>query len=97
MSRRRWLVAYDISSPSRLRLVHKIVSSHGYSLQYSVFLCDLSRREFIGLKADLHEVVHHRDDSLVFIDLGQAGGDGPQVDYLGRAPNWPDTGRSVIV
>lgn len=97
MSRRRWLVAYDIADDGRLRRVHSVVRSHGEPLQYSVFLCDLSTRELFGLKMELRDIVHHRADRVIFIDLGDAAGSGPAMDYLGQRPPWPTTGESVII
>ena len=97
MSRRRWLVAYDIANDWRLRRVHKAVVGHGTALQYSVFLCDLSFRELLGLKSELREIIHHRDDRVVFIDLGDASGDGPRIDHLGQVPNLPRGIGATIV
>ena len=36
--RRRWIVAYDIRDPKRLRKVYEVVRDHGDRLQYSVFI-----------------------------------------------------------
>ena len=47
MARRRFLIAYDISDPKRLRRVCKTMEEYGDRLQYSVFICDLSRAELI--------------------------------------------------
>ncbi len=38
----RYLVAYEIRNPRRLRRVHRIVTDHGEPLQCSVFVCDLT-------------------------------------------------------
>ena len=97
MSRRRWLVAYDIADDRRLRSVHRIVQSHGTFLQYSLYMCDLSFRELIGLKTELRDVIHHGDDRIVFIDLGEAHGDGPTIDHLGQVPNLPRERGPTIV
>lgn len=90
-------MAYDIADEVRLRKVRDIVSGHGSTLQYSVFLCDLSKQELLDLKMSLREVVHQREDRIIFIDLGDAAGAGPTMDYMGQRPQWPSTGESVIV
>ncbi|VEJ57751.1 CRISPR-associated endonuclease Cas2 [Arachnia propionica] len=36
--RRRYLVAYDIREPGRLRRICKLMEAHGERLQYSVFI-----------------------------------------------------------
>jgi CRISPR-associated protein Cas2 len=51
VARRRFLIAYDICDPQRLRQVCKTMESYGERLQYSVFICDLSRTELVPLGA----------------------------------------------
>ena len=71
--RRRYLVAYDIRDPKRLRAVHKLLRSYRYPVQYSVFVCDLTRSEKTAFRWDVGEVVDHGADSVVLVDLGEAG------------------------
>lgn len=71
--RRRYLVAYDIRDARRLRSVHKLLKANGYPVQYSVFVCDLTRSEKIAFRWDLGEVVDHGSDSVVLVDLGEIG------------------------
>ena len=42
MSRRRYLVAYDIRDDRRLRSIAVCTEGYGNAIQYSVFVCDLS-------------------------------------------------------
>ena len=49
MSRRRYVVAYDIREPKRLRQVHSAMKAFGYPLQYSVFVCDLDGMERVSV------------------------------------------------
>lgn len=74
MNRRRmvWLVAYDIRDPVRLRKVHKTVRGYGDPLQYSVFRCVLSDRQMAELKARLTDHIHHGEDQVLFVPLGDA-------------------------
>ena len=55
--RRRYLVAYDIREDKRLRRVHKTMKGYGWSLQYSVFICDLDTMELLAMRSDLGR--HH--------------------------------------
>jgi CRISPR-associated protein Cas2 len=55
----RYLVAYDISHPRRLRRVHRIAKDHGEPLQYSVFVCNLTPTELISLKRALLAEINH--------------------------------------
>lgn len=95
--RRRYIVAYDIRDDVRLRRVHDVVRSYGSRLQYSVFLCDLSSVEKIGLWADLRPVMNHHVDSVMFVDLGPSSGRGTACfEFLGPAPELPREGPTIV-
>jgi CRISPR-associated protein Cas2 len=70
MTRRRYLMAYDIADPKRLRRVCRLMEDHGERLQYSVFLCDLSVAELAELEAAVTAVMHLGQDSVIQVDLG---------------------------
>lgn len=95
MARHRYLVAYDIADPRRLRMVHACVTGFGFALQYSVFLCDLSPMELVDLRSELRDIIHHREDRVVVIDLGVPGTQ--RVEFLGRHSRLPATGGATIV
>lgn len=81
-----YLVTYDISDPVRLRNVFKLMSRHGDHLQLSVFRCHLNDRERIRLEVELSEIIHHRQDQVLFVDLGPEEGRGEEVIHsIGRA------------
>lgn len=81
--RRRVLVAYDIRDPKRLRAVHKLLVAHGYPVQYSVFVCDLTRSERIGFRWEVGEVIDHGADSVVLVDLGDVGSAADRFECVG--------------
>lgn len=68
--RNRYLVAYDIADGRRLRLVHRCITGFGDPLQYSVFVCDLTHRELIALRFALRDIIDHRQDAILIVDLG---------------------------
>jgi CRISPR-associated protein Cas2 len=74
MSRHRFVVCYDVRDPSRLRRTYQAMMGFGDPLQYSVFLCELSRAERAMMESVLLRVVAVREDSVVVIDLGPARG-----------------------
>lgn len=81
-----YLVTYDISDQARLRTVFKLMSRHGEHLQLSVFRCVLNQRERIRLEAELAEVIHHREDQVLFVSLGPEEGRGDEaIRSIGRA------------
>jgi CRISPR-associated protein Cas2 len=94
MARRRYLIAYDISDDVRLRRVLKIMKGYGTRLQYSVFLCDLSRMEFLRWGADIREVIDLGADSIVHLDLGQPVDE--LVKVIGKPRNLPPRGPMIV-
>jgi len=98
MSRRRYVVAYDIRSPDRLRRVHDVVEAHGYMLQYSVYICDLSDVEKIGLKSQLRDQMNQTVDSVVLIDLGDPDRRGSECfEFIGSRTPLPSVGGATII
>jgi CRISPR-associated protein Cas2 len=82
----RYIVSYDIADPKRLRQVHKTMLGYGEPLQYSVFCCDLTAAARITLMAELSELIDHREDQVMLIDIGPAQGRGRQsIETIGRA------------
>ena len=71
MARRRYLIAYDIREPRRLRQVCKVMEGQGDRLQYSVFVCDLSRSELIHARHAVERAMNLDEDSVVIVDLGE--------------------------
>ncbi|PPC90168.1 MAG: CRISPR-associated endonuclease Cas2 [Methylobacter sp.] len=59
--RQRWMVAYDVSDNRRRRLIHKTLSDHGNRVQYSVFECELSRRQLNELRNCLQDYLEEGD------------------------------------
>lgn len=95
MARHRHLIAYDIADPKRLRRVIKIMEAYGDRLQYSVFLCDLSRAEFTGWRAEIGLVLDLGEDSVVVIDLGPLERAAP-IMALGVPRRLPPQGATVV-
>lgn len=82
--RRLYIVTYDISDPKRLRKVFKAMKGFGQHLQLSVFRCDLTRMEHFEMIASLQGIIHHGEDQILIIDLGQTEGVQIRVESIGR-------------
>ncbi len=96
--RTRYIVAYDVRDPARLRRTYEVVRSFGYRMQYSVYVCDLTNSELIGLKAGLLEVCNLSEDSVAFVNLGPAIGRGETCfEYLGARETLRSDGEATIV
>ena len=86
MTRRNYIVTYDIRDPKRLRKVFKICQGYGEHLQYSVFECDLTDAEKAEMEQRLREAMNLRDDQTLFIDLGPAAQRGERtISALGQS------------
>jgi len=87
MDERLYIVAYDIGDPKRWRKIFKLMHGYGEWLQLSVFQCRLSRRRHAELIATLDEIIHHKDDHVVLLDVGLAEEVKPRVVSLGKTFN----------
>lgn len=97
IDRKRYLVAYDIRDDKRLRRVHKAMKGYGWPMQYSVFVCDLDAMELTAMRTDLGKLIHHANDSIAMIDLGEPGERGRRCfTFMGIAPELPHSGPVVI-
>ena len=95
--RKRYLVAYDIREDKRLRRVHKTMKGYGWSMQYSVFICDLDAMELLAMKTDLGEIIHHALDSIAIVDLGAPDERGSDCfRFMGVANRLPASGAVII-
>ena len=63
------LVAYDISSPKRLRRVAKTCEDYGVRVEYSVFECDLSEQKFQTFWREINSYIDDEADSLLAYTL----------------------------
>lgn len=96
MARRRYLIAYDIADPARLRRVCTLMEDHGERLQYSVFLCDLSTGELAELESRAVELIRLAEDSIVQIDLGPTSSSA-RIRTMGKPRRIPSRGGPQIV
>ena len=70
MTRSRYLIAYDIRDPARLRRICKLMEGHGERLQFSVFICDLDRSELVHLRREAEARMRLAADSVVIVNVG---------------------------
>lgn len=94
MARRRFLVAYDIREPKRLRRVCKLMEAHGDRMQYSVFICDLDRAELVRLRAASEAIMDLSVDSVAIVDLGEVGE--ARFTFVGQHYRLPRRGDQIV-
>ncbi len=92
-----YVVTYDISDQKRWRAVFKLMHGYGGWLQLSVFQCRLTRTRHAELVATLDELIHHKEDHVILVDLGTAENVEPRVVSLGKAGFAPIEREPVIV
>lgn len=96
--RHRYLVAYDVSDPKRLRRTFKTMKGYGDPLQYSVFQCNLSDVEKQKLVEALSEVIKHDEDRVMLVDVGPVEGRARVAyEFLGVRPAEEAERVAVIV
>lgn len=93
---RLYVITYDIANPKRWRRVFKLMEGYGEWLQLSVFQCRLTPRRKIELVASLTELIHHNEDHVLLLDLGEVERHELRVTSLGKTFA-PVTRQPVIV
>lgn len=94
--RTRYLLAYDIRQPRRLRRVHRVAKDFGEPLQYSLFVCDLTAVELMRLRSALVEEMKQTEDSVSIFDLGPPGGRGVRcIEFIGRRRELPNDDAAI--
>jgi len=74
-----YLVCYDICDDKRLRKVFQAMRGYGDHLQYSVFECQFTGMDLARCRAELAQIINHREDQVLFVNLGPAEGRGDRV------------------
>jgi len=77
--RTSYLVCYDISDEKRLRKVFQAMRNYGDHLQFSVFECQLTAMDLVRCRAELGSIINHKDDQVLFVNLGPSEGRGDRV------------------
>lgn len=95
-NRNRYLVCYDVTDPRRLRNTHKKMKGFGDPVQYSVFVCELSRKEKILMEQAITEVVNLDQDSVMIVDLGPTGGRGTSAFTMLGTSRLPEERGAVV-
>lgn len=80
-SRKLYLVAYDVSSPTRLRAALQLVKAHATGGQKSMYECFLTEAEKGDLFADLALVLNEETDRFALIRMDRNA----TVHTLGKA------------
>ena len=97
MTQHLYVVTYDISDPKRWRRIFRLMNGYGEWIQLSVFQCRLTRAQHAELIAMLDQIIHHREDHVIILDVGPADHIRPRVVSLGKTDFKPLEHKPVII
>ena len=66
------VVSYDIPDDRRRLRLAKVLEGYGERVQYSVFECNLTARQYDELRKEVVEVINNREDSVRVYHLCRA-------------------------
>jgi CRISPR-associated protein Cas2 len=72
-------ICYDICNDKRLRAVSRAMRDFRDHLQYSVFECQFTPTDLARCRHALGSLIDHREDQVLFVDLGPVEGRGDRV------------------
>jgi CRISPR-associated protein Cas2 len=91
-----YLCTYDVSEDKRRTKLFELLKDHGEHVQFSVFLCSLTKMEVKRLSATATEIIHQENDQLLIIDIGPDVSDwASSLACFGKS--WSPTVRSQII
>lgn len=77
------VIAYDVVDDRRRNRVFKTLKNHGQHVQYSVFECELKRRDFTRLRDRLEQTINPAEDNVrfYFLDLDAVN----RIEEMGKS------------
>ena len=63
------VVAYDIPDDKKRNKIAKILEGFGIRVQYSVFECNISYKQFLILKDKIQRIINPSEDRVYFYSL----------------------------
>jgi CRISPR-associated protein Cas2 len=96
MPERLYLVAYDIHSQRRWRKLYRLLLGYGDWVQLSIFQCRLTAPRHAALCSAVDGLIDHREDQVLFVDLGPAEAAQIRFDSFGRRYAQPQDNPIVL-
>jgi len=66
------VIAYDIPDDRRRYRVTRVLQDYGQRVQYSVFACDVTPRDYAALRRQLERALDPREDNVRYYALCRA-------------------------
>jgi CRISPR-associated protein Cas2 len=90
-----YVVTYDVSTKEyegqrRLRKVAQTCVNYGKRVQYSVFECDVDKKQYHQLQNQLKDIINEEEDTLRFYRIHEPKDD--YIEHIGRGepPDFED-------
>lgn len=78
-------------------MIFRTMKAYGEPLQYSVFVCDLTRQEKLAMQLHLGSIMDRAQDSIVLLDLGVAAAEtAVRFEYMGVHRPLPEGGATIV-
>jgi CRISPR-associated protein Cas2 len=58
------VVTYDIKSDKKRLKIHQTLKNYGFRVQYSVFECELSKKQYSELRKKISKFINENEDSI---------------------------------
>ena len=95
--RSSYLVCYDIADDKRLRNIFQTMRGFGDHIQYSIFECQFTAIDLARCRDALSQIINHKDDQVLFVDLGPTEGRGERVITALGQPYSPIDAACIVV
>lgn len=58
------VVTYDIKSDRKRQKIHQVLKNYGFRVQYSVFECELTQKQYSELRIKISKLLNQQEDSV---------------------------------
>ena len=95
--RKFYFISYDITDDKRRNRVARILLDYGERVQYSVFCCQVNKRELLKLQESLKLAINNNEDQILFLQAGMVQGLSPAPTLLSLGKSWNPEPRVQII
>lgn len=95
--RKFYFISYDITDDKRRNRVARILLDYGERVQYSMFCCQVNKRELLKLQESLKIEINNHEDQIIFLQAGMVQGQAPAPALLSLGKSWKPEPRVQII
>ncbi|WP_075665311.1 MULTISPECIES: CRISPR-associated endonuclease Cas2 [unclassified Thermosipho (in: thermotogales)] len=64
-----YIISYDIKKDKKRNKISKILEEYGQRLQYSVFICQVPKKELYNILLRMNPIIDKNTDSILIIPI----------------------------